>query len=46
MRRVLVMVAVLLLTGSAGAGEKLEFVVGPYLQNVSQNGITVMWETN
>ena len=47
MRRVRVLlVAGLLLTGSARAGEKLEFVVGPYLQNVSQNGITVMWETN
>ena len=30
---------------SAGAGE-IRIIVGPYLQNVQENGITIMWETN
>ncbi len=47
MQRVAVLLLTALLGGtSAVAQQKLDFVVEPYLQNVTRNGITVMWETN
>lgn len=29
-----------------GESRKIEFIVKPYIQNVSTNGITILWETN
>jgi len=39
-------VTLALLAIACGSGIALEIIKGPYLQNVTQTGITVMWETD
>jgi predicted phosphodiesterase len=44
--RLYILIAVAVLCGLAPCAWALEIVKGPYLQNVTKTGITVMWETD